>query len=116
MSNFFSVSRQVGTYRKQDGIEPFVIFMDGMKDKKGKAAIYNRVRRAENGNFGERHGVGKGVFEMVVNVGPGYRVYYGIDGLVVVVLLSVGNKSSQSQDIKEAHSFWEDYKRQKSKT
>ena len=55
--------------------------------------------------------VGAGVMELKIDVGPGYRVYFGQVGNKLVVLLNGGDKSSQSKDIKTAHAYWADYRR-----
>jgi putative addiction module killer protein len=63
--------------------------------------------------------VGKGVSELRINWGPGYRIYYGWDGDTLIVLLSGGAKRTkklQSTDIEKAQSFWVDYKRRKRKS
>jgi len=41
--------------------------------------------------------------------GPGYRVYYAIDGKRVVLLLEVGDKRTQPQDISRAIERWNDW-------
>ena len=43
--------------------------------------------------------------------GPGFRIYYGLDGKRIVVLLCGGDKRSQKADIKAAKAYWEQYKR-----
>ena len=45
--------------------------------------------------------------------GPGYRLYYGIDGKDIVILLLGGDKSTQNADIKTAQGYWEEHKRRK---
>jgi putative addiction module killer protein len=40
-----------------------------------------------------------GVFELRIQKGPGLRVYYGLDGVNLVVLLGGGDKSTQEKDI-----------------
>ena len=55
-----------------------------------------------NGHFGDVRAVGDGVFEMRIQSGPGYRVYYIRDGAEVVVLLCGGDKGSQIRDIERA--------------
>jgi putative addiction module killer protein len=68
-----------------------------------------RLERVENGNFGEHHSVGEGVSELVVDFGPGYRVYYGQDGIDIVILLVCGTKATQRQDIAAAKQYWRNY-------
>jgi putative addiction module killer protein len=69
-----------------------------------------RLDRAERGNLGETRPVGEGVSEMVINDGPGYRIYYGLIGKRgdIVVLLNGGEKKTQASDIKLAKQYWGD--------
>jgi putative addiction module killer protein len=68
------------------------------------------LRRIEiNGNYGDFEPVGEGVFELrFIGKGPGYRVYFGIDG-DGVILLNGGSKGTQESDIKKAKTYWSDY-------
>jgi len=77
-------------------------WMCGLKDKRAVAAIAVRIRRAEDGNFGDSKPVGEGVAEMRIHVGAGYRVYFKKIGMEIVVLLAGGDKSSQERDIQTA--------------
>lgn len=61
------------------------------------------------GNFGHWKSVGQGVKELKIDVGPGYRIYFGEDGEKVVVLLVGGDKTTQSNDIKLAQQYWAEY-------
>lgn len=63
------------------------------------------------GNVSNVKGVGSGVFEIKINFGPGYRVYFGKEGERIVILLGGGTKQRQDRDIKTAVARWEDYKR-----
>ena len=63
------------------------------------------------GNFGDVEPVGEGVLELRIDWGPGYRVYFGRIGQVVVLLLCGGDKRTQQRDIKRAKDYFEDYKR-----
>jgi putative addiction module killer protein len=58
--------------------------------------------------------VGQGVFELRINYGPGYRIYFGQVGLTIVVILVAGDKSTQEQDIRQAIAYWKDYERRES--
>jgi putative addiction module killer protein len=58
--------------------------------------------------------VGQGVFELRINYGPGYRVYFGQVGLTIVVILIAGDKSTQEQNIRQAIVYWEDYEKRES--
>ena len=55
-------------------------------------------------------GVGGGVMELRVHVGPGYRVYFGQEGDALVVLLCGGTKGSQRRDLERARAYWKDYR------
>jgi len=82
-----------------------------MGDARGsviRARILQRLDGVEQGNFGKWKGVGEGVCELIFDFGPGYRVYFGQDG-DDVVLLCVGDKSTQGSDIKTAKEYWKDY-------
>ena len=97
------------------GKEPAREWIETMKDKMGKAKIFTRIGRAENGNLGDNSSVGDGVFELKIDFGPGYRVYYGLEGSELIVLLIAGDKSSQSKDISKAKEFWSSHKNEKLK-
>ncbi len=67
----------------------------------------------ELGNFGDCKTVGGGVSELRIDFGPGYRIYFGRDGIDLVVLLGGGTKERQARDIETARSYWEEYKQEK---
>lgn len=69
-----------------------------------------RIARLRLGNLGDSKSVGQGVYELKVHFGPGYRIYYGLDGEKLVLLLCGGDKKTQKKDIEKAKAFWENYK------
>jgi putative addiction module killer protein len=73
-----------------------------LRDRQGRAKIYARIDRLEDGNPGNSRSVGAGVIEMKIDFGPGYRVYYVQRGEIIIVLLCGGDKSTQSKDIERA--------------
>lgn len=77
-------------------------WLASLKNKVALARIVQRLDAAAAGNFGDCAPVGEGVSEMRIHVGPGFRVYFTKVGEVVYLLLSGGDKSSQSRDIKRA--------------
>lgn len=83
--------------------------MDSLKDREGAAKIKARVTRAELGNIGDHRSVGRGVIELRIHFGPDYRIYIGLYGQKIIVLLCAGNKGSQAKDIKTAASYWNAY-------
>ena len=74
-----------------------------LRDKQSARRIQARIDRAEEGNFGDHKSVGEGVSEMRIHHGPGFRVYFTLRGLEIVILLAGGDKSSQTKDIELAH-------------
>ena len=74
------------------------------------ARIDKYVRRMEQGNMGDSKVVGGGVLELRIDYGPGYRVYYGKDRDLLVILLGGGSKRRQFKDITMAISRWKAYK------
>lgn len=87
--------------------EQFMLWYSRLKDVAAKIRIAARLKYATQGNFGDHKGVGHGVMEMRIHVGPGYRIYYAQTGGTIYVLLTGGNKQTQSADIKNAQAIWE---------
>lgn len=71
--------------------------------------ILTRLGRVERGNLGTHNPVGEGVSELVIDFGPGYRIYFGQDGKDFVILLAGGSKKGQQADIEAAREYWRDY-------
>nr|WP_121323939.1 type II toxin-antitoxin system RelE/ParE family toxin [Paraburkholderia sp. RAU2J] len=86
--------------------EVFDTWLAELADLRARAKILVRVRRAERGNFGDVRLLEEGVFEMRIDCGPGYRLYYAREGRMVYLLLCGGNKSTQQADIKHAKTMW----------
>jgi putative addiction module killer protein len=84
----------------------FQKWFKALKDLRAKAKIAIRLKRAENGNWGDCKSVGDGVFEMRFTEGKGYRVYYARQGDIVYLLLNGGDKASQVEDIANAKALW----------
>ena len=80
-----------------------------------RACIQTRIDRIELGNLGDYRSVGKGVFELRIHFGPGYRVYFGRDGEALVILLAGGTKRRQSREIEVARYRWDSYQQEKTK-
>ena len=77
----------------------FAKWLTALRDRKAKAMIADRIKRAANGNFGKVRSVQGGVFEMKIDRGPGYRVYYFQHGKQLVILLCGGDKRTQDADV-----------------
>ena len=103
--------REIRRYIKLDGTSPFQEWFDSLRDTQTQAKIDARLDRVKLGNLGDYRSVGKGVCELRIDYGPGYRVYFGQVGSTLVLLLCGGDKSTQKQDIRKAQEYWEDYER-----
>ena len=82
--------------------ERFDTWFAGLRDQQASARIKTRIRRAEDGNFGDCEPIGDGVSEMRIHYGPGYRVYFVQRRDEIAILLAGGDKSTQAKDIKTA--------------
>ena len=97
-------------YETRTGKVPFKEWIEALRDKKGCTVIEARLDRLERGNAGMCQSVGNGVYELKIHFGPGYRIYFGQDGKVLIILLCGGDKKSQEKDIQNAKEYWIDYK------
>ena len=100
----------VQIYQAKDGRSPFEDWLNDLRDVAARGRIRSRINRLRLGNFGDDKSVGAGVHELRVDVGPGYRVYFGRQGDVIVVLLCGGSKKTQEKDIGKAKILWAEYK------
>jgi len=82
-------------------------------DSKTSARIRSRIVRLSLGNPGDYRPIGRGLFEMRMHFGPGYRIYFGYAGSEIVLLLLGGDKSSQSEDIVKSFVYWCHYQERK---
>ena len=103
---------EIRQYIDRQGRNPFDRWLDKLDDNT-QARITVALDRLERGNFSAAKGVGTGVFELRLDFGPGYRVYFGKDGETLVVLLGCGTKKRQQADIADAQMLWQEYKRRK---
>ena len=101
--------REIRRYIRVDGKIPFADWIDSLRDQKARLKIKLRLDRVEEGNLGDYRSVGEGVFELRLNYGPGYRVYFGQVGLTIILLLCGGDKNTQVKDIQTAQKYWRDY-------
>ena len=85
--------RQTGVYTR---------WFHRLRDKQAEALIERRILRLARGYFGDVRSVGRGVSELRIHYGPGYRVYFARQGESIVVLLAGGDKDSQRRDIRTA--------------
>jgi putative addiction module killer protein len=82
-----------------------------LHDDRAAAKIAVRFNRLAAGNFGDCKPLKHGVWELRIDWGPGYRVYYAMAGKKCVLLLCGGDKRKQSADIRRAVEYWNDYQK-----
>ncbi|HWK75467.1 MAG TPA: type II toxin-antitoxin system RelE/ParE family toxin [Povalibacter sp.] len=103
---------EIREYLAPNGVSPIARWRKTL-DPQVRARIDRVIERFADGNFGDRQGLGGGVLETRIDTGPGYRIYYGVDGPTLVILLAGGIKRSQEADIRRAKQRWSDYKERK---
>jgi len=97
-------------YVAADGKDHFGAWLKGLKDIKAKTVILKRIERLESGSFGDCKPCRENVSELRIDYGPGYRIYFGLVGKALVLLLCAGDKRSQQADIERAIAFLKDFK------
>ena len=102
--------RELSEYLTETGRNPFREWLHSLRDIQARARIRVRLNRVRLGNLGDCKAVGEGVLELKLDFGPGYRVYLGLAGDALVILLCGGDKQSQSRDIATAKVYWQSYK------
>jgi len=103
---------QVLEYLDPHGRSPYATWFDSLSAS-AAAKVAAAVYRLEAGNFSNVKGVGGGVFERKIDLGPGHRVHFGKDEEAVLILLGGSSKRRQQQAISTAQERWADYKRRK---
>ncbi len=98
----------------ENGRSPFAEWFGGL-EKVTANRVNMYIRRLEAGNSGAAKPLQDGVFEVRLDFGPGYRVYYGRDGKTIIILLGGGNKRRQDTDIAAAIARWKRYKQTRPK-
>ena len=99
-------------YLAAEGRSPFEEWFTGL-DAAAAAKVTVAVTRLGQGNLSNVKAVGEGVLEYRIDWGPGYRIYFGRDGEVLVILLIGGTKRRQQRDIATAKVLWADYRRRR---
>ena len=104
-----AVSRQVQTYVARDGRDIFQGWLNGLADRRAKVIVDKAVAKVRLGNLGQHKSVGAGVQEIVLDYGPGYRIYFGEHGTRLVILLLGSTKKKQQEAIRLAKQYWTDW-------
>lgn len=100
-------------YLTPAGKDVYFDWFSNLSDRQAKARIAVRINRLAAGNFGDCRPVGSGIWELRIDSGAGYRVYYAQTGRDLVLLLCGGDKRRQRADIERAISYWQDWKRRR---
>jgi putative addiction module killer protein len=101
--------KELKRYITSEGKIPILEWLASLRDLRAKSKINQRLDRIQIGNLGDYKFVGDGVYELRIDYGGGYRIYFGQVGLVVILLLCGGDKSTQNRDIRRAKEYWRDY-------
>jgi putative addiction module killer protein len=106
---------EIRHYADHNGQDVFDAWFASITDARTKAKIGARISRLAFGNFGDCRPLREGVWELRIDWGPGYRVYYSVVEKAVALLLCGGDKRRQSSDIERAIGYLKDYRRRTDK-
>lgn len=99
---------EVLVFHDGSGKSPYLIWLRSL-DLKVQERILDRVTRLEKGQFGDYKKIDKNLYELRFFFGPGYRIYFGEQQSKLILLLTGGDKSSQTKDITKAKQFWKTF-------
>ena len=106
---------EIRHYLTEDDKDVYLEWLKIQRDTVAKIVIVKRINRIELGNFGDHEFCRDGVWELRIDVGAGYRVYYAVSGKAIILLLCGGNKRTQTADIKRACEYWNNWKKENGK-
>ena len=104
---------EVDAYRTSSGKEPFTDWLASIRDKTTRGRIEKRMDRVEDGNMGDYRRLGTNLYELRLDFGPGYRIYFSVfseSNSKIILILCAGDKSSQTRDIERAKKYSLDVK------
>ena len=78
---------EVREYQGVDGNAPVTQWLSDLRDFAARARIVSPLDRLKAGLPGDSKSIGEGVYELRIDYGPGYRVYYAQDGEALILLL-----------------------------
>ena len=102
---------EIRHYLTASGRDIYQTWLDELKDRRARIAIQRRVDRLAAGNYGDHKFCSDGIWELRIDVGAGYRVYYARTGRTILLILCGGDKRTQAGDIERAVKCWGDYQR-----
>ena len=104
---------EVDDYLSPDGADPYALWLAELVDRQARARVVVRVLRMAGGNFGDCKPLSDGVWELRIDHGPGYRVYYAQAGKHLILLLAGGDKRRQQADIATAIDRWNEWQQRR---
>ena len=101
---------EVLEYIRPDGESPFAEWFESLAST-AAIKVAGSLHKMRQGNFSTTKFLGNGVWEFKIDLGPGYRIYYGKVGKNIVLLLAGGTKKRQNKDIELAVELLKEYKK-----
>ena len=102
---------EIRHYLTISGRDLYQAWLDDLKDMRARVAVQRRVDRLAAGNYGDHKFCRDGIWELRIDVGAGYRVYYARTGRTILLIVCGGDKRTQAADIERAVNYWDDYQR-----
>ena len=102
---------EIRHYLTISGRDLYQAWLDDLKDMRARVAVQRRVDRLAAGNYGDHKFCRDGIWELRIDVGAGYRVYYARAGRTILLIVCGGDKRTQAADIERAVNYWDDYQR-----
>lgn len=100
-------------FKLKNGRVPFNEWLKTLRDARAKTKVVRRIDQLALSNPGDHKPCRNGVWEMRIDEGPGYRIYYAHEGKDTYLLLLGGDKRKQQADIDQAVAWWQDYQESK---
>lgn len=82
-----------------DGSIPFDERLTKIRDINAVSKINIRIDRLARGNAGDHKQLAENLWELRIDVGEGWRVYYTQENDRILLLMIVGSKKTQTNDI-----------------
>ena len=101
---------EVKIYQDKNGKQPFIEWLEALSDKRARAKIKVRLARIRLGNLGDWKSLGDGIYELRIDEGAGYRLYFTQESNQKIILWG-GDKNTQHKDIAKAKKYIQDYRR-----
>jgi putative addiction module killer protein len=100
---------RIENYYTASGREPYEDWLRSLKNQKTILRIRNRIIKIREFNhLGDYKHLEDELYELRLNFGPGYRIYFTIKKDGTIFLLNAGDKSTQTKDIQKAKQYLED--------